>query len=135
VDLTDAQKRDSRFYAPDSVLVFNRDMAGFKAGKSGKLLHLTDRHLLIEAEGRIRPVPLKQLDRISVCRANPLVVSPGERLQLKANARAEDGRRLANGELVTVKEISNDGTITFADGRTLPNNYRRFTYGYAVTSY
>jgi hypothetical protein len=33
VDLTDAQKRDARSYSPDTVLVFNRDVAGFKAGE------------------------------------------------------------------------------------------------------
>ncbi len=135
VDLTDAQKRDTRFYLPESVLVFNRDTAGFKAGSSGKLLHLTDRHLLVEAEGRIRPIPLKHVDRISVCRTKSLTISPGERLQLKANIRAEDGRRLANGELVTVKEILADGRIALVDSRTLPASYRQFTYGHAVTSY
>src|SRR3989442_6490318 len=55
------------FHSPDSVLVFNRDTAGFKAERSGKLLHVTERHLLVEAEGRIRPVPLKEVDRISIC--------------------------------------------------------------------
>ena len=34
-DLTDAQKRDKRFYQPDSVLVFNRPTAGFKSGSAG----------------------------------------------------------------------------------------------------
>jgi conjugative relaxase-like TrwC/TraI family protein len=135
VDLTDAQKRDPRFYAPESVLVFNRDTAGFKTGSSGKLLHLTDRHLLVEAEGRIRPIPLKHVDRVSVCREKTLVVSAGERLQLKANARDKDGRKLANGELVTVREILADGRIALVDGRTLPASYRQFTHGYAVTSY
>jgi conjugative relaxase-like TrwC/TraI family protein len=135
IDLTDAQKRDLRFYAPESVLVFNRDTAGFKAGSSGKLLLLTDQHLLVEAEGRIRPIPLKYVDRITICRTKPLTVSPGERLQLKANIRAQGGCKLANGELVTVKEVLADGRVTLVDGRTLPASYRQFTYGYAVTSY
>jgi hypothetical protein len=63
-----------------------------------------------------------------------MTVSPGERLQLKANIRAQDGRRLANGELVTVREILADGRIALVDGRTLPASYRQFTHGYAVTS-
>ncbi|PYJ55085.1 MAG: hypothetical protein DME24_25425, partial [Verrucomicrobia bacterium] len=32
LDLTDAQKRDKRFYNSDSVVVFNRPTAGFKSG-------------------------------------------------------------------------------------------------------
>ena len=101
----------------------------------GKLLHVTERHLVIEAEGRIRPLPLKQVNRMSICRSKPLALSPGERLHLKSNGRAEDGRKLAKGELVTLKEIFADGRIMLADGRALSANYRRFTHGYAVTSY
>jgi len=134
-DLTDAQKHDKRFYQPDSVLVFNRPTAGFKSGSVGKLRGITDKHLLIEADNRIRPVPLKELDKITVCQPKELSLSSGDRLQLKANAQSQDGRRLANGELVTVNQIHADGRIALDDGRTLPKNYRQFVRGYAVTSY
>ena len=134
-DLTDAQKRDKRFYNADSVLVFNRPMAGFKSGNTGKLRGITDKHLLIEADNRIRPVPFKDLDKITVCQPKELSLSTGDRLQLKANAKSQDGRKLANGELVTVKEIHADGRIALNDGRVLPKHYRQFVRGYAVTSY
>ena len=134
-DLTDAQKRDKRFYQPVSVLVFNRPTAGFKSGSAGKLCGITDRHLLIEADHRIRPVLFKELDKITVCQPKELSLSSGDRLQLKANAQSQDGRRLANGELVTVKEIHQDRCIALNDGRVLPKNYRQFVRGYAVTSY
>jgi hypothetical protein len=134
-DLTDAQKRDKRFYQPDSVLVFNRPTAGFKSGSAGKLRGITDKHLLIEADKRIRPVPFKELDKITVCQPKELSLSAGDRLQLKANAKSSDGRRLANGELVTVKNIHADGRIALNDGRVLSKDYRQFVRGYAVTSY
>jgi conjugative relaxase-like TrwC/TraI family protein len=134
-DLTDAQKRDQRFYQPDSVLVFNRPTAGFKSGGTGKLRGVTGSHLLIESDNRIRPVPFKELDKITVCQPKELILSSGDRLQLKANAQSSDGRRLANGELVTVKETHADGRIALNDGRTLPKHYRQFVRGYAVTSY
>jgi len=134
-DLTDAQKRDKRFYQPDSILVFNRPTAGFKSGSTGKLCGITDKHLLIEADNRIRPVPFKELDKITVCQPKELSLSTGDRLQLKANAQSQDGRRLANGELVTVKEIHQDGRIALNDGRVLAKDYRQFVRGYAVTSY
>lgn len=134
-DLTDAQKRDKRFYQPESVLVFNRPTIGFKSGNAGKLRGITDKHLLIEADNRIRPVPFKELDKITVCQPKELSLSNCDRLQLKANDKSQDGRRLANGELVTVKQIHADGRIALNDGRTLPKNYRQFVRGYAVTSY
>jgi len=134
-DLTDAQKRDKRSYQPDSVLVFNRPTAGFKSGSAGKLRSITDKHLLIEADHRIRPVPFKELDKITVCQPKELSLSTGDRLQLKSNDKSQDGRKLANGELVTVKKIHADGRIALDDGRTLPKHYRQFVRGYAVTSY
>jgi hypothetical protein len=134
-DLTDAQKRDKRFYQPESILVFNRPTSGFKSGSAGKLCGITDKHLLIEADHRIRPVAFKELDKITVCQPKELSLSIGDRLQLKANARSQDGRRLANGELVTVNQIHADGRIALNDGRMLPKNYRQFVRGYAVTSY
>jgi hypothetical protein len=135
MDLTDAQKRDKRFYHADAVLVFNRPVVGFKQGNAGKLRGVTDRHLLVESENCIRPIPFKHLDKITVCQPKELSLSAGDRLQLKANDKSQDGRKLANGELVTVKEIHADGCIALGDGRVLPKHYRQFVRGYAVTSY
>jgi hypothetical protein len=115
--------------------VFNRPTAGFKSGSAGKLRGITDKHLLIEADNRIRPVPFKELDKITVCQPKELSLSGGDRLQLKANDKSQDGRKLANGELVTVKKIHADGRIALDDGRTLSKHYRQFVCGYAVTSY
>ncbi len=48
---------------------------------------------------------------------------------------ATRGERLANGEIVTVSAVLQDGSIRLDDGRTLPLDYRQFQRGYAVTSY
>jgi ATP-dependent exoDNAse (exonuclease V) alpha subunit len=45
------------------------------------------------------------------------------------------GQRLANGEIVRVSAVLQDGSIRLDDGRTLPPSYRQFQRGYAVTSY
>jgi conjugative relaxase-like TrwC/TraI family protein len=135
IDLTDAQKRDKRFYNADAVLVFNRPVVGFKQGNTGKLCGITDKHLLVESENCIRPIPFKHLDKITVCQPKELSLSAGDRLQLKANDKSQDGGKLANGELVTVKEIHADGRIALDDGRVLPKHYCQFVRGYAVTSY
>jgi conjugative relaxase-like TrwC/TraI family protein len=134
LDLTDAQKRDKRFYHQNTVLVFNRPINGFNPGDSGRMRAITDKHVLIECNDRIRPVALKDVDRITVCQPKELPLSTGDRLQLKANSQSQ-GSRLANGELVTIKEIHADGRIALNDGRMLPKDYRQFVRGYAVTSY
>jgi ATP-dependent exoDNAse (exonuclease V) alpha subunit len=134
-NLTDAQKRDERSYDDKTVLVFNRDMRGFKAGESARMRGVTGTHLIVESDGRVASILFKHLDRITVCQQMELPLSSGDRLQLKANGRSEDNCKLANGELVTVKEVHDDGRVLLADGRVLPSRFRQFVRGYAVTSY
>ena len=50
-------------------------------------------------------------------------------------AAATDGRRIANGELVTVEKVLTDGRIRLRDGRILARDYRQFVRGFAITSY
>jgi conjugative relaxase-like TrwC/TraI family protein len=135
VDLTNAQKRDERFYRDDAILVFNRDTADFKKGDHAKLLKITPTHLLVEANERIGKVSVKLLDRVTVCRPREMALAEGDRLQLKANFHSVNGRELVNGELVTVAKIDPARRIHLKDGRVLPENYREFIRGYAVTSY
>jgi hypothetical protein len=135
VNLTDAQKRDERSYGESTVQVFNRDVRGFKAGESARLRGITGTHLIVESDGRVASILFKHMDRITVCQQMELPLSSGDRLQLKANGRSEDNRKLANGELVTVKEVHRDSRIALADGRVLPLRFRQFVRGYAVTSY
>lgn len=78
---------------------------------------------------------LTLVDRLTVCIQRELALSTGDRLQLKANAKAVGGEQLANGEVVTVRKIRASGKIELLDGRTLPAPYRQFARGYAVTSY
>jgi ATP-dependent exoDNAse (exonuclease V) alpha subunit len=135
LDLTDAQKRDKRFYSDKSVLVLNRDVAGLKRGAQGRLVEIGENCVMLEAAGKIRRLRFEQLDRISVCEPKELALASGDRLQLKANTKTKDGKQIANGEIVTVKSVEPDGRIQLQDGRTLEASYRQFVRGYAVTSY
>jgi conjugative relaxase-like TrwC/TraI family protein len=135
MDWTNAQKRNARSYDSETVLVFNRNVKNFKAGETAWLKSIEDEKLTVESEGRTVSIPFKQLDKITPCRKKELALSAGDKLQLKANGKSADGRKLANGELVTVKEIRPDGRIALTDGRNLEKNFRQFVRGYAITSY
>ena len=134
-DLTDAQKRDSRFYDGETVLVLNRDAGGFKKGQIARFLGVNKNGVIIETDHKVGSIATKHLNRLTACRRKELALSIGDRLQLKANAAVSDGRRLANGELVTVHAVSASGEIALDDGRVMPRDYRQFVRGYAVTSY
>ena len=135
LDLTAAQKLDARHYPPECVLVFNRDVAGFKRGAKAKLIGITANRLAIELGGEVRQLPVTKIDYLNVCRSTELAIAAGDKLQLKANSTTADGRKLANGEIVNVAAIKPNGAIRLQDGRILPPHYRQFVRGYAVTSY
>jgi len=135
LDLTEAQKRDKRFYPVNGVIVFNRETGDFAKGEVGRLLVVTPTHLLVKSERREQKVSFKLLNRITVCQPVEMMLAEGDRLQLKANASLSSGKELVNGELVTVKAVNPNGQIELSDGRVLPASYREFVRGYAVTSY
>ena len=58
-------------------------------------------------------------------------IAVGDKLLLQANATR---KRFINGELVEVQAIQGD-SVVLTDGRVIPQNYRSFTHGYAVTSH
>ena len=134
-DLTNAQKRDQRFYPKDGVIVFNQKMRQANPGASGKLLGIVTAGVLVEVDGKCVTVGNKLLDKITVCLPREIPIAVGERLHLKANRNLAAGVRTTNGELVTVKTVRSDGGIELADGRVLGKNFREFLPGYAVTSY
>jgi ATP-dependent exoDNAse (exonuclease V) alpha subunit len=134
-DLTNAQKRDQRFYPKDGVIVFNQKVRQAVPGASGKLLGIVKIGVLVEVNGKCVTVANKLLDKITVCRVREIPIAAGERLHLKANRNLAAGARITNGELVTVKTVRTDGGIELADGRILGKSFREFLPGYAVTSY
>ncbi|MCI0748455.1 MAG: relaxase domain-containing protein [Verrucomicrobia subdivision 3 bacterium] len=135
LDLTNAQKRDERFYPKEAVVVFNQKIRNAEPGTKGKLSGIVKAGLLIDVGGRFVTVSNKMLDRISVCLPRECQVSTGDRLHLKANRKLASGGRVTNGELVTVKSVRPDGGVELTDGRILEPSFREFLPGYAVTSY
>jgi hypothetical protein len=135
MDLTNAQKRDIRFYPQDAVVVFNQKVRQAEPGMRGKLAGIVKSGVLVEIAGKCVTVSNKVLDKINVCVPRDISITQGDKLHLKANRRLASGDRVTNGELVTVKSALADGKIELTDGRVLDKSFREFLPGYAVTSY
>jgi len=135
LDLTNAQKRDERFYPPDAVVVFNQKVREAEPGAKGKLAGILKSSVLVEVGGRFITVSNKMLDHVTVYLPREISVTQGDRLHLKANRKLASGGRVTNGELVTAKSVRPDGAVELTDGRVLDKSFREFLPGYAVTSY
>ena len=86
------------------------------------------------ARGEEREFTAKHAKCFEVYERRPIEIAPNDKLLLTANRR-EPGFRATNGELVTVSRIDEQGRIHLQDGRALPENYKQFTHGYAVTAH
>jgi conjugative relaxase-like TrwC/TraI family protein len=135
LDLTNAQKRDERFYPQDAVIVFNQKVREAEPGMRGKLAGIVKAGVLVEIDGTCVTVSNKVLDKINVCLPREIHLTQGDKLHLKANRKLASGARITNGELVVVKSVGVNGDIELADGRVLDKSFREFLPGYAITSY
>jgi hypothetical protein len=136
LDLTNAQKRDQRFYPSGAVILFNQQVMGCVPGQTGKVQGIVNAGLVVEVEGKLLTIQNRLLSRLTVCVPRELPIAVGDRLQLKANRKLESGFKVNNGELVTVKQVrSASGHIELTDGRILDPSFKEFVPGYAITSY
>ncbi|MEO7298050.1 MAG: MobF family relaxase, partial [Verrucomicrobiota bacterium] len=135
LDLTNAQKRDERFYPQDAVVIFNQKVREAEPGAKGKLAGILKTSVLVEVGGKFVTVSNKMLGHVTVCQPRELSIATGDRLHLKANHKLASGGHVTNGELVTAKSVRPDGGVELTDCRVLDASFREFLPGYAVTSY
>jgi len=123
--------------AVDRELVARYQPGQARAGLlvEGRMIAVNHGGIVVEAAGKSRLVKARNADHLTICTPRILSLGRQDRLQLKANAKTARGELLANGEVVTVRNICASGEIELTDGRTLPASYRQFVRGYAVTSY
>jgi conjugative relaxase-like TrwC/TraI family protein len=132
---TEAQKRDSRQYRVGLAIRFHRQKTGFAKGETIAVVAVENDLLKVQrADGSESLFPLAQGAALSACfdvgEKRKLRVAVGDKLLLQSNWK----KRFVNGELVEVKAVQGD-SVVLADGRVIPENYRTFTHGYAVTSH
>jgi hypothetical protein len=130
---TEAQKRDAQQYRPGMAMRFHRSIGGFRKDEMVTVVAAEADSLRVQrADDSETPFPLGAGRAcFDVGERRTLRIAAGDRLLLQANAGR---KRFINGELVEVQAIQGD-SILLADGRQIPDGYRTFTHGYAVTSH
>jgi ATP-dependent exoDNAse (exonuclease V) alpha subunit len=130
---TEAQKRDPANYSEGQILHFHRATHGVDRHESLEVRRVDDDALMARNErGQDVSLTTKQAWAYSVHEHQPMEVAAGDRLLLTGNRRSP-GFQATNGELVTVRNVVGR-KIHLEDGRTIPDNYREFAHGYAVTA-
>ena len=132
---TTAEKSDVRNYAEGQVLEFHRAVKGVARHESLEIIRVENGKIFArDACGEEREFTAKHAKCFEVYERRPIEIAANDKLLLTANRR-EPGFRATNGELVTVSRIDAQSRIHLQDGRALPENYKQFTHGYAVTAH
>ena len=139
VDLDEAQKRDARFYQAGHHVGFIRGYGRFAKGELCPVIGANEKGVIIEKGGVQTTMSYRYANRFVVAAAKEMEIALGDWLQLKFNGKSAEGTRLNNGELVTVREMTSDGSLVVEGAKgarkTLAPSQRLLVRGYAVTSY
>jgi len=139
-----AEKQMSASYDEDTRIIFNRQVGGtgLKPGQVGKFVREGEKGAIeVEVDGKQHTIPREALDRLTLVQEEKLNLCIGDRIQLKANCRLDEKRKLANGELFTFRGLDAEGNIVCAPIdepatlHTLKDGFKQVRLGYAVTSY
>lgn len=132
---TTAQKSEARNYREGQVVGFHRAVKGVAKNETLEVVRIEGKHVIARnTNGEERQFSAKQAKSFDVYERRSIEVAPNDKLLLMANRRDPDFRA-NNGERVTVSRVDEQGRIHLQDARTLPENYKQFTHGYAVTAH
>lgn len=139
LDLTEAAKTDPGSYATCTHLYFTQRYGRFARGDLVPVLGCDEKGLRLIKDGRHSRVGFKYAKKFLAVREERIQVGVGSRLQIRFNGKSVEGRKISNGELVTVRQITPEGCLCVEDThgctKTLGVSQRLFGLGYAVTSY
>ena len=132
---TTAQKQASRNYQSGQVLKFHRAVKGVNKNETLEVVGRKGKTVVARnSRGEERTFTSKQAKAFDVYERSKIEIAPNDKLLLLENRR-EPGFRAVNGELVTVSAVDEKQRIHLQDGRVLPQNYKQFAHGYAVTAH
>ena len=132
---TTAQKQASRNYQSGQVLKFHRAVKGVNKNETLEVVRREGKTVIARnAQGEERTFTSKQAKAFDVYERSKIEIAPNDKLLLLENRR-EPAFKAVNGELVTVSAVDEKQRIHLQDGRVLPENYKQFAHGYAITAH
>ncbi len=134
--LTDAEKTDPARYQAGYVVQFLQNVPGFKNGERVRIEGKdTEGHVIASnREGQRLRLPLERAEKFQVYVPERIGVAAGDTIRITHNAKTTDGHTISNGTLCRVREVSQAGGVTLANGWHLGQDFAHLAQGYCVTS-
>jgi hypothetical protein len=141
LNLTEAEKEDPRHYRPGQLLQFNQNRTGIRRGSAWTVEKVQDNRLtLCSGKGdRIEFTPERARD-FDVFRQEIIALAKGDKLRITRNGLDAAGKRLNNGQELTVTGTDKKGRISLQNKKSktayaLAPEFGHIAYGYCMTSH
>ena len=131
LDWTVEQRKDAENYRPGMLVTFNADSSSIRRGQTFEVERIEPDRLWLR--GHDNPIEVEnRAHMFSVSLPRSIEISARDRILIRRNHH-EAG--LINGEVLTVRNLREDGSIETHEGKLVPSGFRHFCHGYVVTSH
>ncbi|MDR3404231.1 MAG: MobF family relaxase [Chthoniobacter sp.] len=134
--LTEAERKEPRYYQQGQLVQFVQNAPGFKRGERWIVAECKREQVTVEnAAGEKKLLPLSKSSRFQLYRVDKMSLAQGDRVRVTNNSFAKTGHRLDNGTLHTVAGVRANGEVELKNKAVLPAGFGHLTHGYYVTSH
>lgn len=136
LNLTEAQRRDSKTYQPGMVIQAHARMGKLSKDFRGKVVTVEDDSVkVMDGKGFTHTLDLSQVEKFGVFEEKSIELLVGDHIRMSRNGKTIEGKQLDNGSLHTVQAIKSNGDLVLGKGMTLSADYAHLAHGYCVTSH
>lgn len=141
LNFTDAEKTDERLFSEGQIVQFTQNVSGFLRGSRWTVQKAPDNVVqLVGPDGTARPLPKNHSNRYNVFEAGALPLAKGDIVRITHNSFDKGGRRLDNGDVLTVAAVSKSGNIILRNEKSkvlyaIDKDFGHVTHAYCVTSH
>jgi conjugative relaxase-like TrwC/TraI family protein len=130
-------RRRAENYCQGMMVQFDQNARGFQRGARFIVLGRSDAGgvRIRSVAGGEMELPLQQAERFSVFEQRQIALAKGDRIRITRNGKSADGKRLNNGDLLSIAKITPKGRIILKSGAELEPAHGHFTYGYCQSSH
>lgn len=141
INLTVAEKSDSRNYKMGQVIQFNQHAPGLPRGSRWQVATVTGNSVEIKNErGDVRLLPRGDRATFDVFEPATLGLSTGDAVRITRNGFDTTGKRVTNGQMLEVASVKPDGTIELHNRISkaryqLSGGFGHLTHAHCITSH
>lgn len=141
LNLTAAEKQDSRNFEQGQIVQFNQNAPGFARGSMWQVQSVKDGNIEVkDNKGKIKQLPKDMGDRFDIFEQSKLPLAKGDMVRITRNSFDEDKKRLNNGDMLKVTSIDKNGRVQLANSiskavYTIDKNFGHIAHAHCITSH